>query len=76
MLSWRLRQAYTFPIEPGALGFLITLPAEVKLSPDILRALLDPKDYLLDLRRATATSPVLARRFMESAPACHAGGGA
>jgi ATP-dependent helicase Lhr and Lhr-like helicase len=67
VLSWRLRQAYTFPIEPAALGFLITLPAEVELTPDLLRTLLDPSDYLLDLRRATASSPVLARRFMESA---------
>jgi len=67
VLSWRLRQAYTFPIEPGALGFLITLPAEVELTPDFLRTLLHPKEFLSDLGRATATSPILARRFMEAA---------
>lgn len=67
VLSWRIRPGTIFPIEPGPLGFLMTLPADVEMTPEQLRAWLTPEGYDLDLQRILAGSPVLARRFMETA---------
>jgi Lhr-like helicase len=68
VLSWRLRPGGTqFPIEPGPLGFLITLPAEMELDPESWRPLLSPDDFGIDLLRVISTGPVLGRKFMEAA---------
>jgi Lhr-like helicase len=67
VLSWRLRPATNFPLEPGPLGFLITLPAELELTPETLRCLLSPDDYQLDLQRVIVNGPALGRKFMEAA---------
>lgn len=68
VLCWRLRPGgLMFPIEPGPLGFLITLPAEFDMTPERWRTLLAPEDYTLDLMRVIATGPVLGRKFMEAA---------
>ncbi len=68
VLSWRLRPGGTqFPIEPGPLGFLITLPAEMELDPERWRTLLSPDDFGIDLLRVISTGPVLGRKFMEAA---------
>lgn len=63
----RLRPSASFPFEPGPLGFIITLPADCELAPERIRLLLCPKNFEQDLQRAMAGSPVLARRFMETA---------
>lgn len=67
VLSWRLKPATNFPLEPGPLGFLITLPADMELSPERLRVLLRSDDYELDLQRVIVNGPALGRRFMEAA---------
>ncbi len=67
VLSWRLRPATNFPLEPGPLGFMITLPAEMELTPEKLRDLLTADDYQLDLQRVIVNGPVLGRKFMEAA---------
>lgn len=67
VLSWRLHPANNFPLEPGPLGFLITLQAEDELTPERLRILLSPDDYELDLQRVIVHGPALGRRFMEAA---------
>ncbi len=67
VLSWRIRPAGFFPLEPGPLGFMVSLPAEIELTPERLRDLLNPEGYVDDLDRATTSSPVLAKRFMEAA---------
>jgi ATP-dependent Lhr-like helicase len=68
VLCWRLRPGgLMFPLEPGPLGFLITLPAEFDMTPERWRSLLAPDDYMKDLMRVIATGPVLGRKFMEAA---------
>jgi ATP-dependent Lhr-like helicase len=67
VLSYRLQPSASFPLEPGPLGFIVTLPADCDLSPDRIRSLLCPDNFEQDLQRAMAGSPVLARRFMETA---------
>lgn len=67
VLSWRLQPGMQFPIEPSPLGCLITLPADMEMTPDRLRSLLAPEDYSLDLQRVIMHGPVLGRKFMEAA---------
>ncbi len=68
VLCWRLRPGGAqFPIEPGPLGFLITLPADRDIDPERWRVLLSPDDFGIDLLRVISTGPVLGRKFMEAA---------
>ncbi|HMP18083.1 MAG TPA: hypothetical protein PKD72_13750, partial [Gemmatales bacterium] len=68
VLCWRLRPGGPFfPIEPGPLGFLITLPTDNEISPEEWRNLLLPEGFRLDLQRVIADGPVLSRKFMEAA---------
>ncbi|MBL8822902.1 MAG: DEAD/DEAH box helicase [Planctomycetia bacterium] len=67
VLSWRICAGTQYPMEPGPLGFLMTLPADVEITPGRLRILLSPEGYDIDLQRVLAGSPVLARRFIETA---------
>ncbi|MFT3879875.1 MAG: DEAD/DEAH box helicase [Gemmatales bacterium] len=71
VLSWRLRPAMNFPLEPGPLGFLITLPAELELTPEKLRDLLCPDDYQLDLQRVIVNGPATGSQVHGSCPHRH-----